>query len=186
MRNLILMLFVFTLCSCGARKSQTNTLETKEKSATEKTITDNGKTTTNLDNNIKTTITTETNEKTGTDVETITDEPIDNKLPAFVVDEKGNKTELNNTKRTKTKQRILSDKKNQSISNIVESKTVAKIEQKQRLERDKSTNDKQSKAKTKEIDKEALFSWWNWLLIILVISAVIRFFYCLKTKTPFL
>lgn len=186
MKNIIscLLLLTLALTSCGARKSNSSTLETKERSQIEINSVEDTKSQTNLDTNVKTSVTVETNEKTGEVIETTVDEPIDNTKPATVIDENGSKTELNNSKRTKTKRTILGDKQTKAVTNIDANEKVSQIDQKHAEVKSKATTDKRSKAKAKETDREAVsFAWLWWFLLLIPLARII---YCIKTKTPLL
>ena len=177
--GLLAVVLLVSMTSCGARRVNKSNTETKETTKTQIAISDNSKIVTDLSTNTKTTVTTEINEQIGEVIETTIEEPVNPKLPASVIDEKGNKVELNNTKRTKSKRTVLSDKKTLNNKVVDNSIKVAKTEQKDVKTDIKSDNSKVSKSNVKNIDKKGFnfLSLW-WLLLLIPAYLLWRKYFC--------
>lgn len=127
----LIIILLFSLCSCGSRKSAVN----KSQEQTQTTVSDNSSTTTTQDTNVKTTTTVNVDDKNETVTEETTYEPKDPEKESFVIEKDGTKTVLNNAKKTvkkttqknntksEVKQHVNSDTK----SNIKEQKDVKQV-----------------------------------------------------------
>jgi len=150
MKNITILLLAILLTSCGARKVNKSTTETKTETAIFETV--------------KTDNVSETKKETVNDV--VTDdfevEPIDTAKPIEVIAPNGSKTTFKNAR---FKRKTITDK-----TKHVETAKASKTEQKSI----NTTISKQEKATVKNVDRKQfsisemlLDLWWLWLLLIL-------------------
>jgi len=166
MKTKLILLASILLIGCGTRK----TSQTKTDVTTKEVVTDNSVIETKTDTNLKVTYETEIDKTSGIIIETETIEPINSDKTSFYIDKNGNKTELGNSKITKTKTTRKTNEKTKANTNIVENKKVAET-----IKKDTKTKSK-AKVKVKQKATESnKGNFWNWILLIVLVAGVIWF-----------
>lgn len=167
----VVWVIIFSLLSCGARKSTVG----KSKEETKIETVDNSMKQSTTETNVKTETTTKVDDKNETVTEETTISPEDNTKEAFIIEKDGTKTVLNNAKKTvkkttqknntksEAKQHVNSDIK----SNIKEQKAV------------KHTEVSKKETKAKQVDKKQFNPFnlvWIGSLVLLVLWCVYRIY----------
>lgn len=186
MKNLLKILFilyVLSLISCGARKTEKRSEEVKEKSEIkiDSQTSDSSVLSDNTTVNNSTESTTKINDKDETITRETTYEPKDISKPAIITDEKGNKIILENVKKT-TKETI--QKNNKKTDNTQKSNVATNIDKNLSKKNDskiildgKTTSEKESDIKNS--DKKT-FNVFNLLWLLIPIGLLLLLYWAWK------
>lgn len=163
----LIFVFLFSMCSCGARK--VNKSKSEETIKTESVINSEAKT--ESQNNLKVTETVKVDDKTQTITKETTFEPQDNSKESSITESDGKKTILNNTKKT-IKETIQNNNivSNKALNSVSEKK--AKTEEKKA---ESKTEEKKNKKENKVVDQKH-FNWFSLWPIYLIILGLLYFF----------
>lgn len=158
-------LIALGLMSCGARKTDRQSV--KEEIKTENT--DNSTLEKNVDSNVKENVVIKIDNKNNTITEEVTYEPKDPTKEAFIVDPDGKKTVLNNSKKT-TKKTTKNNNTQSEIKSDSEIKKKEAVKEKKAIKASSNTN---SQIKHETTDRSAVSSWYLIGFVIAIIFIIV-------------
>ncbi len=166
--GLLLLVYVSLIAlgmvSCGARKTDKQV----SKEQTENEVVDNSVIEKESESNVKTTVVTKVDDKDETVTEETTYQPEDPTKEASIIDENGNKTVLNNTKKT-TKRTTKKNNTQSELKADSETKQKEAVKDKKAIKVFSNTDVVKKASKT---ERDAV-SMWNWLWLLIPIAVVI-------------